>query len=204
MIAVIDYGLGNIRAITNVYEKLKRSVIVAKKASELASASKLILPGVGAFDHAMKKLKESGMREVLDFLVLEKRIPLLGICIGMQILGKSSDEGVLPGLGYIDATVRKIDINKIDMITKLPHMGWNDLVLVKKNNLTEGIENGSRFYFLHSYYMCCNNRSDTVAETAYGLTFTSIVNCKNIYGVQFHPEKSHLNGAKILSNFAEV
>lgn len=204
MIAIINYGLGNIRAFANVYERLNIPVSVAKIADDLKATTKIILPGVGAFDHAMRKLNSSGMRDTIEKLVLDQKLPILGICVGMQILAKSSDEGVLPGLGWIDGTVKKFDASVFNSKIQLPHMGWNTIHPNNDNPLLVNFNNDSRFYFLHSYYFQCNNQNDTIATTEYGIQYTSAVNNRNIYGVQFHPEKSHQWGIQLLKNFAEL
>jgi len=204
MITIVNYGLGNISAFANLYKRLNIHISVAKTADQLKSALKIILPGVGAFDHAMNKLNNSGMRETLDKLVLDHRVPVLGICVGMQMLAKSSDEGVLPGLGWIDGTVKKFDVSVLNSKTPLPHMGWNTIHLNNDNPLFLNLSNNSRFYFLHSYYFQCNNQNDTIATTEYGIQYSSAVNNKNIYGVQFHPEKSHQWGIQLLKNFADL
>jgi glutamine amidotransferase len=144
------------------------------------------------------------MREILDKLVLDHQVTVIGICVGMQILAKFSDEGVLPGLGWIDATVKRLDASVLKSKTQLPHMGWNTITPNNGNPLLMNISNDSRFYFLHSYYFHCNNPNDTIAVTEYGNPFTSAVNSKNIYGVQFHPEKSHQWGIQLLKNFANL
>ena len=204
MITIIDYGLGNIRAFANVYERLNIPFSVAKTAGDLKVATKFILPGVGAFDYAMSKLNNSGLRETLDKLVLDHRLPVLGICVGMQILAQSSDEGILPGLGWIDGTVKKFDVATLNSKTQLPHMGWNTIHQNYSNPLLVSFSSDSRFYFLHSYYFQCKNQSDTIATTEYGIEYTSALNNKNIYGVQFHPEKSHQWGIQLLKNFADL
>ena len=204
MITIIDYGLGNIRAFVNVYERLHIIVSVAKTAEDLKNATKIILPGVGAFDYAISQLNKSGMREILDKLVLEHQLPVIGICVGMQMLAKSSEEGVLPGLGWIDGTVKRFDASALKSKTQLPHMGWNTILPDSDNPLLVNLNNNSRFYFLHSYYFHCNDQNDTIATTEYGIQYTSAVNKKNIYGVQFHPEKSHHCGIQLLKNFAEL
>ncbi|MBI4228840.1 MAG: imidazole glycerol phosphate synthase subunit HisH, partial [Deltaproteobacteria bacterium] len=197
MITIIDYGLGNIRAFVNVYERLNIPISVAKTAEDLKSAIKIILPGVGAFDHATGKLNNSGMRETLEKLVLDHQVPVLGICVGMQILAQSSEEGMLPGLGWIDGTVKKFDVSVLNYKTQLPHMGWNTIHPNGSNLLLVNLCNDSRFYFLHSYYFQCNNQNDTIATTEYGIQYSSAINNKNIFGVQFHPEKSHQWGIQL-------
>jgi glutamine amidotransferase len=204
MITIIDYGLGNIRAFANVYERLNIPVSVARTADDLKDTTKIILPGVGAFDHAMSKLNKSGMRETIDKLVLDRQLPVIGICVGMQILAKSSEEGVLPGLGWIDATVKRFDASILKSKTQLPHMGWNTISPNNSNPLLVNFSTDSRFYFLHSYYFQCNNQNDTIATTDYGIQYASAVNSRNIYGVQFHPEKSHQWGIQLLKNFADL
>lgn len=204
MITLIDYGVGNMNSFINVYKRLNIEVKVATKVADLEGAQKLILPGVGAFDHAMNELNNSGMRQKLDELVLIQKIPVIGICVGMQMLGNYSDEGKLEGLKWIDASVKKFDETKIKQITRLPHMGWNDVVPKNQNKLFEGLENESIFYFLHSYYFDCNVEQDSIATSNYGIEFTSAANHENVYGVQFHPEKSHNYGEKLLHNFAKL
>jgi glutamine amidotransferase len=204
MITIVDYGLGNIKAFANLYHRLGIPVSIAQTKAELASAQKIILPGVGAFDHAMEMLNASGMRDILDHKVLVDKVPVIGICVGMQILGKSSDEGVLPGLGWIDADIKKFDVALLTNKTHLPHMGWNDVVAIKETPLLHELETDARFYFLHSYYFKCNNQEDTIATTGYGTEFASAVQSGNVFGVQFHPEKSHHYGVQLLKNFAEL
>lgn len=204
MITIIDYGLGNIRAFVNVYDRLNIKTRVARCGNDLKSASKLILPGVGAFDHAMTLLNESGMRQELEKQVLINKIPIVGICVGMQILAKSSDEGILPGLGWIDGAVKLFDASRIKYKTRLPHMGWNSINPENENPLMSGFNTESRFYFLHSYYFICNNAEDVVSTTTYGITYASAVNRGNVFGIQYHPEKSHSNGIQLLHNFAKL
>ena len=204
MITIVHYGLGNIRAFVNVYERLNIPVVVARTADDLQVATKIILPGVGAFDHAMDLLNGSGMRRTLVKLVLDDRLPILGVCVGMQIMAQSSDEGVLSGLGWIDGAVRKLPVSALISKTWLPHMGWNTIHPNMDSPLLVNLSSESRFYFLHSYYFHCNSKNDIVATTEYGIRFTSIVNIGNIYGVQFHPEKSHQWGIQLLRNFADL
>lgn len=204
MITIIDYGVGNIFAFQNVYKRLNISTKIATTKEELIDAEKLILPGVGAFDYAMKQLNNSGMREKLDELVLEKKIPVIGICVGMQMMANKSDEGNLKGLKWIDANVKKFDESTLKQRTKLPHMGWNDVTPLKNHELFKNLETDAIFYFLHSFYFECNNYQNSIATSNYGVNFTSAAQSNNIYGIQFHPEKSHNYGEKLLLNFANL
>lgn len=152
----------------------------------------------------MNLLNDSGLKETLDDLVLKDKIPVLGICVGMQILARKSHEGEMSGLGWVDAEVKKFVPSSIKYKTKQPHMGWNTIIPQNNNLLLDGFNSGARFYFLHSYYVYCQNIDNEIAKTEYGISFTSVVNNKNIYGVQFHPEKSHQNGIHLLNNFANL
>jgi glutamine amidotransferase len=204
MISIIDYGLGNLKALANIYKRLNIDVEFVKTVEQLNTAKKIILPGVGAFDHAMEQLNRSGMREKLDELVLINKIPVIGICVGMQMLAKRSDEGKLEGLGWIDGNIIKFDLDLIKQKPQLPHMGWNDVTPIRNNPLFQELDVNSIFYFLHSYYFSCNNPQDEIAKSEYGLDFTCAVNHNNIFGVQFHPEKSHQWGIQLLKNFAKI
>ena len=204
MITIIDYGSGNISAIANIYERLNIQYKIAKTPDEIIGAEKLFLPGVGAFDETMLLLTNKGFKEVMDEEVLNNKIPIFGICVGMQVLGNSSDEGDLPGLGYINGVIRKFDESLIKGKPKLPHMGWNTIHEQTKTSLFDGIDLEIGFYFLHSYYFECVNYSNVVATTHYGQEFASAVCNSNVYGVQFHPEKSHSNGVNLLKNFANL
>jgi glutamine amidotransferase len=204
MITIIDYGLGNVLAFVNVYSRLNIPVAVAKSANDLVNATKLILPGVGSFDHAMQQFDQSGMRQPVEQLVLQNAMPVLGICVGMQMLAKFSDEGELPGLGWIDGKVKKFDLSAMPRDTNLPHMGWNDVKPVVDGGLFKGMEQDARFYFLHSFYFKCDQHSNILAVTDYGGQFSCAVRRDNVYGVQFHPEKSHHFGSLLLKNFAEL
>jgi imidazole glycerol-phosphate synthase subunit HisH len=202
MITIVDYGLGNINAFLNVYRRLNVEAGTATRAADLHGASKVILPGVGAFDHAMERLAASGMREALDDLALNRRAPVLGVCVGMQMLGHSSDEGRLPGLGWINGRVRSLA--SLAATLPVPHMGWNDARPVGANLLFGRLETDARFYFLHSYYFECDVPGDAIALADYGAEFACAVNSRNVFGVQFHPEKSHHYGVQLLKNFAEI
>lgn len=204
MITIIDYGVGNIFAFQNVFKRLNLESRIAKTVADLNDVDKLILPGVGHFDYAMNRLNSSGMRTRLDELVLKEKKPVIGICVGMQMMANNSDEGKEPGLGWIDATVKKFDPATIDYHTKLPHMGWNDVYPKEGHPLFDGLEKDAIFYFLHSFYFLCNQDQDSIATSEYGTTFTSSVNKDNVYGIQFHPEKSHSYGEKLLFNFANL
>ena len=204
MVTIINYGVGNINAFINAYKRLNIETRVAKTVLDLNDVQKIILPGVGSFDYAMQKLNESGMRARLDELVLEEKIPILGICVGMQMMANRSEEGKLDGLKWIDAEVLKFDSDKIKFATKIPHMGWNDVTASRSNQLFSNIEKENLFYFLHSYYFKCSNDGDSIATSEYGGLFTSAVNRDNVYGIQFHPEKSHHSGEKVLNNFANL
>ncbi|HDZ62604.1 MAG TPA: imidazole glycerol phosphate synthase subunit HisH [Nitrospirae bacterium] len=204
MITIVNYGLGNILAFVNIYKRLNIPITVATTADELVRANKIILPGVGAFDWAMKCLNESGMRNCLDDLVLRQKRLVLGVCVGMQMMARHSEEGELMGLGWIDAEVKKFDESIFTQKTHLPHMGWNDIKVVRENGLFQELEHGARFYFLHSYYISCQKSDDVIAVAEYGGEFACTVNSGNVYGVQFHPEKSHQWGIQLLENFAKV
>lgn len=204
MITIIDYGLGNIQAFVNVYRRLHIPVTVAQTTVQLDGATKLILPGVGAFDHAVQRLGASGMRPALEELVLGHNVPVLGVCVGMQILANRSDEGSLPGLGWVPGCVRSF--KSVPGLTELPlpHMGWNDVSPTANSALFNGFENDARFYFLHSFFFECEEARHSEATSSYGLAFSCAVRAENVYGVQFHPEKSHHFGVGLLKNFAEL
>lgn len=202
MITIVDYGLGNLQAFANIYRRLDIPVTFARAASELVRATHIILPGVGAFDWAMDRLDQSGMRSTLDRLVLEEKRPVLGVCVGMQMMARRSDEGDALGLGWFDAEVRLIDDSRMQGQTHLPHMGWNTVEPIGDQNLFRGTNTEAQFYFLHSYFFAPGNFDEVLATTNYGDCFASAVHRDNIYGVQFHPEKSHGNGIQLLKNFA--
>lgn len=201
MIAIVDYGLGNIRAFANIYKRLGIPYLLASDVESLKQATHIILPGVGSFDYAMQKLNESGLRETLDDLVLNQKLPVLGICVGMQMMAQSSEEGSSNGLGWLDTQVVKF--SHTDTKFPLPHMGWNSLKRVGNSPLFENIEPQPAFYFLHSYHF----KADflySVASANYSSEIACIVQKENIYGIQCHPEKSHHNGVTLLKNFYEA
>lgn len=201
MIAIVDYGLGNTRAIANIYKRLNIDAELVSSPEALRRADRFILPGVGSFDWAMQSLERAGVRRTLDELVRIERRPVLGICVGMQMMARSSEEGVELGLGWLDADVRRLPQ---DQGLMLPHMGWNDVALRGTSHLTRGLEKQARFYFLHSYYFVPQTGHAVIAEAIYGRRFACAVQSENIFGVQFHPEKSHGWGMQLLRNFAEA
>lgn len=204
MISVVDYGLGNIGAFLNMYKRMNVPAKPVRTADELADATRIVLPGVGAFDHAMKLLNASGMRQTLDRKVMEEGVPVVGICVGMQILADTSEEGPGRGLGWVPGTVRHFHSMPTPDDLPLPHMGWNDVEPDNDGGLFQGLERDARFYFLHSFYYECSDPADQAATATYGMRFACAVRRANVWGVQFHPEKSHHFGAMLLKNFAEL
>lgn len=202
MIGIINYGLGNLGSILNMLNHLAIPAMIIDDPGDLPKADKLILPGVGAFDLGMTELHRRGLVQPLNELVLVKKVPVLGICLGMQLITAGSEEGLEPGLGWVDGSSRKFVFN--DPKIKIPHMGWNFVQPVTPSPLTEDIDDTYRFYFVHSYYIRMNNEQDTILSTTYFNTFTSGFQKENIFGVQFHPEKSHRFGKKLLTNFSRL
>lgn len=204
MIAIVDYGVGNLLSIKNMIKKIKpeEEVLLATSSEEIKSADKLILPGVGAFDTGMNLLNNSGFREELDRQVMSFGKPLLGICLGMQMLGKKSEEGKEEGLGYIDFECKKFHLE--DKNLKVPHMGWDYVDIKNEISLVSNHNEKLRFYFVHSYYAVCKDQKDVFMTCDYGGEFVAAVNREKIYGVQFHPEKSHRYGMWLMKNFIEV
>ncbi|GHT67090.1 imidazole glycerol phosphate synthase subunit HisH 2 [Bacteroidia bacterium] len=204
MITIVNYGSGNIKAIGNIYERLSIPFKIANTPEEIKDADKILLPGVGAFDETIAMLDDTGFRPVLDSAVLMNKIPVLGICVGMQILAEKSEEGNLSGLGWIKGEVKKIDKSTLLQKPKLPHLGWNSIEIKRKSDLFNGINEEDGFYFLHSYHFAPNHKDDMLATAFYGSELAAAVNKDNVFGVQFHPEKSHQNGIQLLKNFAEL
>jgi glutamine amidotransferase len=201
MIAIVDYGMGNLGSIQNMFKRIGASAQVTGDAQVLARATKILLPGVGAFDSAMQRIADSGLRKVLDRKALHERVPTLGICLGMQLLTRGSDEGQLPGLGWIGAATRRFPIIAG---LKVPHMGWNLVTPTQPSPLTAGLPAQSRFYFVHSYFVQVDDERDSVLKAHYGVSFDAAVSHDNIFGAQFHPEKSHKFGMQLLANFASL
>ncbi len=203
MIVIIDYGVGNLASVLNMFKKIGiNEVCISNNENDIINAKKLLLPGVGAFDAGMVNLERSGLIAVLNKKVLEEKIPILGICLGMQLLGNSSEEGIKKGLGWVDAKAVKFNF-PVEMKLKIPHMGWN-YIDIKHANLLIDREEKNRFYFVHSYYVKCADEKNILATCNYGIDFACMVNKDNIYGAQFHPEKSLKFGMKMLANFAKL
>lgn len=203
MIVVVDYGVGNLSSILNMLKKVRAEAVVSSEASIIERANKLILPGVAAFDYGMKNLGDRGLISLLNVKVLQDKIPILGVCLGMQLFTQHSEEGQLPGLGWLDAKTVRFKFENPNIHLKIPHMGWNNIVIRQSNPIFTDMDKESRFYFVHSYHVICTDMSTVLAETEYGYNFTSAVVKENIIGVQFHPEKSHKFGMKLLKNFVE-
>lgn len=201
MVSILNYGLGNINAFINIFKSNSVNYRIVQNKEDLMASEKLIIPGVGAFDTAMEMLKNKSFISTLNYLAKDKKIPILGICVGMQIMATRSEEGLKQGFGWIDAEVKKFKFSKESF--PIPHMGWNELENVKTNKLTKGLDN-EKFYFLHSYFFHCSKNEDIISETDYGKKFSSVVCNDNIFGVQFHPEKSHDQGTKLLLNFSNL
>ena len=199
MITIIDYGLGNLESIVNMLKKLGHTKKISQNKEDLLNATKLILPGVGSFDTGMNNLNEREYTEVLHKKVIEDKISVLGICLGMQLLANSSEEGIQRGLGWVNARSVKFKNNSL----KVPHMGWNNIKLLKQSNLFDPEHKFRKYYFVHSYHMICEEDKDVLATFEYGNNFTAMVEKNNIYGAQFHPEKSHKYGMEILNQFVK-
>jgi glutamine amidotransferase len=201
MVIIIDYNLGNLKSIANMIRKIGFDCIISNRKEDIEHSSRIILPGVGSFDYGMKNLQDLCLVDIIKKKAIIDKIPILGICLGMQLLTKKSEEGSLPGLGLIEANTVKFN-NEVAL--KVPHMGWNTIEPRRDSKLLDGmIEQENRYYFVHSYCVKCEDKQDVVATTQYGMEFVSIFEHENIMGVQFHPEKSHQFGMKLLINFLE-
>ncbi len=204
MIAIVDYGSGNVAAIADIIKRLKLPHAITRDLAELRAAERYILPGVGAFDPTMRTLRESGIVDLLNEQVRVHQKKILGICVGMQILGDSSEEGELPGLGWVPGRIRRIDAGRIPNPPKLPHMGWNSVRLSVPHALLDGVDLQRGFYFLHSYYFDAADAASVTATVDCGGELPCGVMRGNVYGLQFHPEKSHANGVAVFRNFAAL
>jgi glutamine amidotransferase len=204
MITIIDYGAGNLASIRNMLRTLDVDSQVTGDPEEIRKAEKLILPGVGAFDHGMSNLNRLGLVDVLHEKVLTERTPILGICLGVQLFTKRSDEGELAGLGWVDAETVRFEKTALSAHERIPHMGWCEVEENIPCKLFQNMPAEPRFYFVHSYHLKCNHVDDAKLAASYGYSFTSGIEKDNIFGVQFHPEKSHRFGKQLLANYAAV
>ena len=204
MIGLIDYGSGNIHAIATIYHRLEIPFALIRTAEEIEAADKLILPGVGAFDETMELIDALAITETLHEQVRVRRKPILGVCVGMQVLGDGSEEGTRPGLGWVPGRVLRFRESDFAAKPYLPHMGWNSVAPVTDSPIFEGVDTERGFYFLHSYYFECADQADVLARADYPTPFACAVRRDNVYGMQFHPEKSHDNGVRLFRNFAAL
>lgn len=202
MIGIVDYGIGNVGSILNMYKRLGIEAMLVSLPDQVNEVKKLILPGVGAFDTGMGRLRKAGFEEALSNNVLNEGKPILGICLGAQMLFEKSEEGELPGLGWIRGKVVKFDKSRLNGL-KVPHMGWTDIKVINENSLLNDFHDNPRFYFVHSYHFMPERNEDILATCNYGYEFPCAVQKGNVYGAQFHPEKSHKFGMQVLKNFAE-
>jgi glutamine amidotransferase len=200
-LVIVDYGLGNLGSILNMFKRIGVEARITSNSNEIAEADKILLPGVGAFDNAMTRINESGLKEVLNTKAKVDKVPIFGICLGMQLLTRGSDEGVLAGLGWIDADTIKFPVMEG---LKVPHMGWNMVIPSTPSKLTQSLPEESRFYFVHSYYVKVDKPENSILKANYGIEFDAAIQNENIYGAQFHPEKSHKFGMQLLKNFSEI
>ncbi|PWT99998.1 MAG: imidazole glycerol phosphate synthase subunit HisH [Bacteroidetes bacterium] len=202
MIVIVDYGVGNLNSIRNMLKKAGVSAVISGDRKQVADASKLLLPGMGNFDNCMQKLNDSGLMETINEKVFNEKVPILGICVGLQMMMENSEEGQLPGLGWINGRTIRFKKELVEKGLKVPNMGWREIKVDKPSRLMTGMDSDSRFYFAHSYHVSPNDRTDILIEANYGYDFTAGIEHENIIGVQFHPEKSHRFGYNLLRNFA--
>lgn len=202
-IVIIDYGMGNLRSVYNKFRQLKTPAIVSSKPEDVLQADKLILPGVGHFANGMKNLKAYGLIDCMNEKVIHQKVPILGICLGMQLFTSYSEEGNTQGLGWVDAQTLRFTITDTKK-WKVPHMGWNSLEIKKNNTILNHINTGNMYYFVHSYHVACNNDKDVLTTSVYDYEFVSAIQKENIYGFQFHPEKSQDSGMLLLENFVKL
>lgn len=204
MITIVDYGMGNLASVQNMFKRIGAACEITGDLNKISKAQKILLPGVGAFDAAISRIDEIGLRSILSQKALTEKVPVLGICLGLQLLTNSSEEGKLSGLGWIPAKVLKFRFEQGSKL-KVPHMGWNEIQIVHPNKLVANLPEEPRFYFVHSYYAKAEDDKYVIARTNYGHDFDSVItNGDNIFGAQFHPEKSHKFGMRILENFAAI
>jgi glutamine amidotransferase len=204
LVTIVDYGVGNLKSIANMFQRIGVPSRLVSRPEELSEATKILLPGVGAFDAGMSALHERGLVDVLNERATIARVPVLGICLGMQLLAESSEEGKLAGLGWIPGRSLRFAFVSPTPPLKVPHMGWNIVVPKRPSPLFSAVPMPRRFYFVHSYHLACERAEDILATTEYGIEFVSAVARDNVYGVQFHPEKSHKFGMAVLKAFVEL
>lgn len=202
MITIIDYGVGNLGSIRNMLKRLGSQSVISGDREVIAKAEKLILPGVGSFDYGMTKLNDLNIVDILNERVLEDKTPILGICLGVQLMTKGSKEGELPGLGWFDAETVPFNFESTGQDLIVPHMGWNRVKSVKHSKILTDLEENPKYYFVHSYHLKANNEEDSLLKATYGYDFVAALERDNIIGVQFHPEKSHKFGLQLLKNYS--
>jgi glutamine amidotransferase len=204
VIVIVDYGVGNLGSILNMLRRIGAEAVVSADLATVEGADKLILPGVGAFDAGMESLAATGLVATLQGKVLERRTPVLGVCLGLQLFAKRSDEGTRPGLGWLHAETVRFRFPAGERQERVPHMGWNTITPQRASPLLADVDGDTRYYFVHSYHLRCEDPADVAATTHYGYDFPSVVTAGNVMGTQFHPEKSHRFGMSLLRRFAEL
>lgn len=204
MIVIVDYGAGNVASIRNMLRRAGFESTISARSEDVLAASKLILPGVGHFDHGMRELHDRGLVEPLERRVMQEGVPMLGICLGVQLFARRSEEGERPGLGWIAADVKRFDETRVGKALRVPHMGWADVEVVSTSSVFGNLPNEPRYYFVHSYHLVCDDLSDVAVRAQHGYPFVAGIARRNLWGVQFHPEKSHAYGLALLENFARV